>query len=201
MKSRHNPISPLPCRTQVPDRRFGHFHPVGHGDDVLGVARQIARPLLEFIGRHATLEEDDSFLDPDFRRGEPISRIQDALEALADFFITRDGIDVHLRGSQRKIFLGRGRCWRSAGLNWRFLRRDRHDQHAINSSEPRHSPKQFIKVACRLPHTAMPVPCRDVRRSRVHHALCLFDGGVGFPRTSACAAQKQTPNTPTQLER
>ena len=116
-KSRHNPISPCQAGSQSHIDGSATSIRLATATTSCGVARQIARPLLEFIGRHATLEEDDSFLDPDFRRGEPIRRIQDALEALADFFITRDGIDVHLRGSQRKILLGSGRGWRSAGLD------------------------------------------------------------------------------------
>lgn len=60
----------------------------------------IARPLWVFVRRRATLEEDHSGLDPEFRLGEPVRSSEDRWEALAAFFIRRDGFDLHLGGRQ-----------------------------------------------------------------------------------------------------
>jgi hypothetical protein len=44
---------------------FGHLDPVDHGNDVLGVARQIAGPFFSSSVPRPTVEKDDPFLDPD----------------------------------------------------------------------------------------------------------------------------------------
>ena len=81
---------------EIPYRLLGHLQPVGHGDNVLRVVRQIAGPFLQLIGLHLAIEKDDSFLDPDLWVGEPVGGIQNTLESLADLFIVRDGFYVYL---------------------------------------------------------------------------------------------------------
>jgi len=142
-----------PRWTEIPDRWFRHLHPVGHGHDILGIARQVASPFLELSGLHPTAVKDDSFLDPDSGVSEPFGGFQDALEPLADLFIACDRLDVHLRGRRGYfVFDGKGRFLRFADAAGWLLRTGRRDQRARYGTEQQQPAKELMPVRYRSLH-------------------------------------------------
>jgi hypothetical protein len=121
--------------TEIPYRWIEYGHPVGHGNDVLGVARQITGPFFEHFGLHPAIEKNNSLLDPDVRVEEPVGGFQDILQSLADLFIPRNGLNVHFAGYQRLFFLAGGRfCRDIAGFIDCFLCNDHRGRQAANST-------------------------------------------------------------------
>jgi len=130
--------SPAPCPAEVPSGRLGHLDPVGHGDHVLGVARQIAGPLLNLVGLCLSAEKNHAVQDLDLRRDEPAGGLHDALEALADLLVLSDWLHGHLCRRERKLLFRRSGWILRPGRV--FLRHDRRIQRGAPKEAQQHRP-------------------------------------------------------------
>jgi hypothetical protein len=97
---------PAPRGAEVQYGGLEDLHPVGHGDDVLGAARQLAGPRLELIRLRRPAQEDDALSDLHRWVGERARGVEDALQPRADLLVVCDRLDVDVREHQGEVRLG-----------------------------------------------------------------------------------------------